>query len=174
MQGTVVNDDVSTLLEGGNLVLQDLGTRLIWPVVEDGSEEVDGCAFDWLLIEDGIWHELETILDVGWNFGWSFFNDTRQILDDEVEVWEAFGKSYRDRSVRTSQREFKPVSLRYSPPGTAHVDHGSFAKRSPVESIEQRLEWYHGGKSVHGTCESLSTLWIGLHLVVESSGSVES
>lgn len=105
MQGTIVNDDVRALLEGGNLVLQNLHTRLVWPVVKDGSEEVDGCTFDWLLVKDGVWHELKAILDLGWNFGWSFVDDTRQILDHEVEVWKAFGESDRDRTIRLSQQQ---------------------------------------------------------------------
>lgn len=60
------------------------------------------------------------------------------------------------------------------PPGTAYVDDGCFAKRTPVERIEERLEWYHRSKGVHGTRKASATFRMGLHLVVKTLVGVES
>jgi hypothetical protein len=78
-----------------NSVLEDLDRVLKVPVVKDLAQEVDIGADNWLLLEEVVFLELDTVGDTGLvvlldNFG-AFFNDVRNILDDEAEVGEGFG-----------------------------------------------------------------------------------
>lgn len=98
MQGTVINDNMCSPSKRWDLVPQDLYTDLIWMVVKNRPEEQQRGSSHWLLFENRVLHEFESIADFCGNFGWAFVDNAGQILDDEVEIWEALSKSYRDRS----------------------------------------------------------------------------
>lgn len=59
------------------------------------AQDVEISADDWLLLEEVVFLELDMVGDAGLvvlldDFG-AFFNDVRNVLDDEVEVGEGFG-----------------------------------------------------------------------------------
>lgn len=63
--------------------------------MKDLAQDVEISADDWLLLEEVVFLELDMVGDAGLvvlldDFG-AFFNDVRNVLDDEVEVGEGFG-----------------------------------------------------------------------------------
>lgn len=79
-----------------NSVLENLDRVLEIPVVKDLAQEVDIGADDWLLLEEVVFLELDAVGDAGLvvlldDFG-AFFDDMRDVLDDEVEIGKGFSE----------------------------------------------------------------------------------
>lgn len=124
--------------------LQNQGTVLIRPVMEDPTEKVD-IRLDGLKCEHVVNHELESVFELSWNIAIGLFDHLFHVLDNDREIGEVLGQFHGNM------------------PGTSsNINHFDWAQRLPVivgDNV-RRVILLHRHIRFHTVCKSLGPLGI--------------
>jgi len=139
----LVNNQPRPRLQRSNLVPQDPDTVLIWPVMKYCAEEIDIRPLHRLFVEEVIRHETCPAAELWRHMCWPFCHHIREVLDNEVQVWEALRESDA-----------------YGAVAAADVYNRSVGEGRPVETVGKGVQGYFRSKCCHCACPSAASLGI--------------